>query len=417
MLQTIVHAWAFSPEEYADHQYSDVEHVHLRLGKGGLELRPNDRGEYPTEADCGPLYVVAPVFSPGGAQAWQGIQAFTEEPAIFDPEVGEITTTVWYRLHAGAAHQYWTGSEWREAASDEWNTLAQLQEGLPFWPVGDAPKIGLVYRLSSDGQTITPRVLRVLLAYSVDVPSWMEEYVLRTLVRELKAAAVQDADVVVEWEGGLEQDVAPTEWEEPLEVLTAEAAYYLPSDPGKLRNLLQSYTDGVVRLADDTPAGQLLLRVRHAPLVVLRTHPDFVEVSRLPAIVLEDVREVLVGDDGSVEGVVRVTSPWDAVVVPAPRQVDYEISLRLVAARSLDLLRLLDSVQAFVSDHSVLVSPATGEPVGLTLLREASMGGSTDGAHVQEATLPVLLQGCNKWLRGAREGHGVGVLDLELRSK
>lgn len=406
-LKTIALMWGFGESQRSLVVPSDAAKIHLDGQAGTLKLRDDlATGEYPTDTG---LSIAGQRLSPSALTRWRAVQTWTTVPD---------GATLAYRVRTPTGDLYWHAGAWVAATLvTHWNTLADLQAGFPSLTVRD---IRLVYSMTTTDADVTPVVTRVVVVYEVDVPSWHEEWLFRVFVAALKAGVRTTADVVLDWPAdGATATFDPAAIEEPPGTGQTVAAAYTAASPWS--NVLSSYNPAthLVTLTGPATAGDAItLRIQCAPLVAVVTHPDYDEISALPAIVIDTVDGDVVGERlvGTTAG---DTTTADAVYVPAPRQMDMTIALRLCASRALDLMRLIDAVEAFVAANPVLSSEATGLAAGLSTVSPPSTSPRTDEAHEMSATMRVKLHATEHWVAPAVAAHIVlaNVIDSGLLTR
>jgi hypothetical protein len=405
MIRTVARAFDFAFGE-AGYAFSDAAKVHLDPARHGLELRPAADGTYPLTAN---LWGRTPTLNPEAVRAWRGLDLEYATPV---GPAGQAATSVRLRLYDGAVDRYWNGAAWAAAGAGNWNTLAEAQDHFATFPLTNR-RLALTLGLATTNPTLTPRVARAALLYDVELGSGVEDAVLRTLLRALRERLRPEADVTVRWPGGVQYNFGSLDLEEPPGKDRAPvAAYDLTADPGLTTNLFASYVGGILTLTADPGAGHnVLLRVAYTPHVALATSPDFDEVAGLPAILGERVAEVLVGEGIGPEAAIR-RSDHSAWSLGAPRQVRYEVGLRVVASRLLDLLRLGEALEASLRASPLVRSAALDVQYAVTVSEPLSLAPRTGEALVHEGGLALALRGVELWYRTPVAGAGVKRLVL-----
>lgn len=395
-----------TPERRSAWEFSDPTLIHVDSRLAVLRLRPNANDRYSTAAN---VFARTPLLEASALRRVLGVAASVELPE---------GTSIAYRLNDGAADLWWNGAAWAAAGAGEWNTLADVYSNLGTFPV-TTRELRVVINLATTDDTATPLVRDVTVAYEVDVPSWDEEFIHRTLVRALRSNVAPVADLSVKWAGGDSLAFGPVEaaMEESIGAKVREivGAYNASADADLRSDVFAAYDVGTktVTLSAAQPAGDVVvLRAEYEPQVAVSTHQDYDEIPRLPAIVLSQVGRAFEGEDVLEQGTVHPTT-YAAVAVPAPRQYTYTIALRLLAARHLDLLRLADAVDRFARDFPVIQSAATGVEVGIEIVEgfEQTPGSRSDRLH--EGRMTLTMRAAEHWTRGAQAGM-FGVARIQL---
>jgi hypothetical protein len=409
-IRTIAHTFQFPWQDRGLLQFSDADKVHLYRRDGltvpdlRLRLQPSTAlfgAQYPTDDD---LYVRTQPIEPSALRAWVALFVVTDQPD---------DTLIQYRLHDTGAVQdlYWDGGAWSAAGASDWNTLQEVQDNLASLDATTVRGLRLVFNLHTDDANVTPRVTEAIVLFTAAIPSFTEDVIYRTFLRQMGAGVQPLADVVVQWPGGTTYTHDHDAMEEPPGVATRDvvAAYDLDSDPDRETDLLQSYNTGtgVVTLSQSVTAdNNVLLQVEFEPLVAVLTHPDFDELSAVPAVTVTGIDEDLVGETPIISAAINVGDNT-AKAVPAPRQVNFTLELTVVVPRGLDLVRVVEAVQTWIRNNPVLSSDATGANLTVTILEPFSSSPRGDAAHLHEGILTVRLWNANQWIFPAVDTYGV----------
>jgi hypothetical protein len=386
-------------------QLSDPAKIRVHPTDHVLRLRPNAAGKYPTDAN---LYIRGPEINPTAVRSWRAVQVFAEEAR--DPE-GTIVGTVRYRCNDGTTDRWWNGSAWAAAAAGQWNTHADLQAHLPTFPV-TSRKLRLVFNLKTTDASYTPTVRSVQLLFDADILSDLEELIYRSLIVQLETIRVP-VEVVLPWPGGTTADLdAVLTQAEPVQFDAVTAVFDHTADPTHLTDLLSGYNTAshVVTLTGAVTAGhQVVIRLAAQPEVAYTTHPDFNEISRLPAIAIDSVTEQFRAQSTVKQSAVNVGT-LAALVVPAPRQSDFVIGLRMIANRGLDLVRLSDAVKTWIACNRTLRIASLDAAADLVVDRQIDASPRPDAIHMAETQGAIRLVNVPCWIFPAEAGHGIGRL-------
>jgi len=407
----------FDPTDRDRYDFSDGTKIRLDGEMCALTLKAHRAtGRYPTDTG---LFVRGVGLR---ADALAGLVGFFAEVDTPEIDEGDGTTWVLYRVNDGTDDRWWDGSAWTVAAPGEWNTLAEIQAHLATFPV-TSKRARIVYNLGTADDRYSPTVRRAVLVYEVEIGSFDEEYLYRTIVRRFKTIH-PEAEVVVEWPAaGATYDLDGLVLEEPLGVgptgyTAVPAAYDLTDDPGRAVNLASAFDPStrVVTLSAPVDAGhEVEIHVRYTPIVAVLTHPDYDEIPGVPAIVIENIVEQGLVDTEAEEAAVNVLT-FEAVVVRSPRTPRLQFDVRCIAARAIDLARLTEAVKIDMAESPVVESLAVGVDL-YWIGGPFSVTPQADAAHVMEARGPVRVRGAEAWAYGRRTGYGVGRVVVDLGSK
>jgi len=284
-------------------------------------------------------------------------------------------TTVRFLLGTAAGQVlHWTGAAWAvtdPAVAGNWNTEAEVVAGFPSW---SGTSVRVLFYLRTDDGTVTPTVYGARAMARIWAPSPIEDLIFRTVLPHLRSVRVpvrlrEDSD------GTNTIDLSEIR-EYRLADLTPVAVHNLTDDPGQTTNLMTGWNAGTSTItlsAVQTAGDDLLVDALVAPVVARQTHPDFTELDRLPAIVLQSVREWDYPASATTD-VVRNRSALTALAVGHPLEVTLRFSVLLIAAYDVDVHRLCDATDGVAGFAS---SEVTGEPVSLRRLTDWE---SRDGA-------------------------------------
>lgn len=394
--RTILRTYEATPAARGDWQFSDPALVHITPETGGLRLRL-DAGQ---DIEAAGIYARTPELHPAAVRQWLGARVDAALPA---------GTSLGYRVQNGSVDFWWDGAAWSAPDAGEWNTLTELVTHLGTFPV-TSRKLRIVVNLVTTDYHVTPVVSAVVVGFEADVPSWDEEYLTRTLLRALKAGLHPIADLAMVWPGGDTANVsaALASQEEPCGEgwVGVVAAYDFAADPDLTDDLLADYDDGALTLTRDVDEdADLVLRVEYRPAVALTTHPDYDELPAVPAVVLE-VKAEPASDTEVVDHI--LTGAATGLSVRAPRVVTYQIDVRCMASRQLDLHRLGDAVECFLRGSPVIRSPSTGIEIGIDVTAPFAPGGQpNNSAHLNEGRIAVNVTAAERWVYPASVVHTV----------
>lgn len=398
--RTLARAWDFAPHDRAAIVLSGT----VCLRDAALRLKPNAADKYPT---TGVHYVRLQDFAPQAVRQWRGMDATVTTPA---------GTSLSWRIYDGTQAWWWDGGAWAVAGAGDWSSLGDVSANLPTFPI-TAKRLRPEVRLTTTDRDASPVVHRVVVTLDADVPCFREEVLHRTLLAQLRANVRVLADLQIPWAatGATHTlDVAGLE-EPPGEVVDVVGAYDLGADPDMATNLLASFVlgTGVITLTGSVDEdAEVRLRVLGRPTVAMATSPDYDEIGLLPAVLVDDVEEVL--QAAPIQRDATVDRTTLAAVAPAPPvQVTYDVQVRVVAARLTDLLRTAEAVEAFLEATPLLVSPALDARLDARVVARFRMAGNANGANLQDGTLRLRLRAAERWTGVAGAAYGVGQINID----
>lgn len=392
-------------------QFSDATKVRLHPALHRLQLRANAAGKYPLDAD---LYIRGPLLAPDAMRQWLAVSTLTVEPV---DDAGTAVGTVRYRVSDGTNDRWWNGSVWAVASAGQWNTLAQLQTNFATFPV-TTRRIRLVYGLRTTDPAVTPCVLGAMVLYQADILSTMEEVLYRSLIRQLRTVTVP-VEFAVDWPTATTAVVLADllDQQEAVEISGVSAVFNHTDDPDHLTALSFTYVSGTLTLAVALPADKkAVIRCDVAPVVAFTTDQDYDQVSKLPAIVVDTVTERFTGEIPSLQHVTDVTT-LAAICVRSPRQGSYEVTLRAMANRGLDLIRLTDAITSWVRTARVLRIGALDQSATMVLDRQFSVTPRPDQTGVMDDRCTIRILDVEAWIFPQTAGTGVGEVVTSITSE
>jgi hypothetical protein len=306
------------------------------------------------------------------AKQWAALELLYRQPAG--------TSATFLLGNAAGQARRWNGTAWATVSTlsvaANWNSAAQLVAGFPSW-TGTALRV--YFRLQTSSATATPVVYGARAMVRVHGPSPEEELVHRTLLPWLaqlqvpvryRCLANGTSSVSL-----AQLDEYRLDDESGASALTVTSVHNLTRDAAEATELLASWnpaTHVATLAAAQTTGDTLQLDLVVRPLAARMTSQDYLELSRLPAVVLEQVRLLPEGQAHGVHGrtLVRSTATLSARRVPTPQPLAATFQLRLVAQYDVDLHRLIAVLEQAASSASSShpQSAITGERMRLRRL-------------------------------------------------
>lgn len=303
-------------------------------------------GAFPTTQN---LYAKTRLTNPLSVKKWIGFQVDVTND--FNAQ-GVALTSVKYRLSDDGTNQlWWNGSAWVAAAPGEWNTEAEVANNIASFPVTNR-SLQVIVNPSTTVTSSAPEVTRIKVLYDSDL-EWDEEYIGRSLLPALREEIRPIGEyTLVAPSGGL-STVDLGAIETPYNIDSVDSAFNLATDPDRLVDIADTYDAGakVLTLATPAAAGESVnVRFVYVPEVVLARSQDYTELSKVPALVIESVvygdsQEVTVGE----HVINKATGAgWQQDV---GAQYDINISLRWVADKQVDAVRIANQAKKFFDER------------------------------------------------------------------
>jgi hypothetical protein len=327
--------------------------------------------------------------------SWRYIQFIFDTPTDDD---GNEVTGIYLRLVGSSGARWWNGTEWEAPGADEWSTMEDVCNNISSWT---DKTLGFVINLRTTDARYTPTLRHIKVAYKVDLPSFINDWILSSLIPALREEVQLFSEYVIEAHGGLAYTMSDYPLEASVDISDIVEAYDHANDPDHETNLFSSFASGVLTLSDVVPAGSpLWIRTRLQPTVAKTTNQDYDEIEGPFNVIIDEVREDDMGAAHADDGVINIYSdPPTGVIVPAPRRVNINLGISVTAPTAVDLGRLQDAVHGFFHRNRVLTSYATGDQVSMR-----PMSGNDDSStspnlsDLQQARMLAIMENAYKFL-------------------
>jgi hypothetical protein len=248
---------------------------------GLIVLKADADGEYPV--DDVDAYVTTWTTSPDAWTSWVAFEAVVTEKKDADDVV---VTSYHYRLTDGVDVYYWTGAAW-DLATTQWNTEQEINEGLSTW---SSATLGVVVNPRTSDEDITPEVKSLKFLYGARI-DYLRDLVLsftdtlgdeaRTWRQHTLVTASATATLNLTDDYPLDLDV---------EITDILAVYNHDDDPTHATNLLSGWAAPVITLASSIPENKSVwIDYEFKPRIAFATDVDYLELSAVPAIWIEDM--------------------------------------------------------------------------------------------------------------------------------
>jgi hypothetical protein len=382
-----------------------LREVYNQIGQSGFDVDTDNVAE--TEA-----WVVNKLF------AWTHIQFMFSTPTDED---GNQVTSIRVRLKGASGARWWNGGSWVAPGVTDWNTMEEVVTNFAEWT---GSTLGFFINLVTTDNRYTPTLTAIKVAFQVDLPSYIGDWIISSLIPEMKDQIVLYSDYTIESNGGSSYILANYPLEAGVDIQDVVAVYDHTADPSHTTDLLDSYASGVLALTSAPLAGNAVwLRVSLAPLIAHTTNQDYTELDSAFAVLIDEVREEDAGEAGASDGVINIYSdPPAGVILPAPRRVHINLGISVTGPTAIDLVRLQDAVHEFFHKNRVLTSYATGDKVTMRPVTGFDDSPtSMNLSDLQMARMAARLENAYKYLGDAKvagdpaypgEGYGVGQVNL-----
>lgn len=392
-------------------EFIESERSRLDL-TGGLRLNPGRMGVEPARLELPfkssprtrydestTLTAATWVTTPMSVKEWRGFEAVIKHAQ--DPDGGgAVVTEDFYRLGDGVDEFWWDGGTWAVAGATDWNTEAEVAANIATFPA-TAKSIQVIVNLRTNDDRVTPKLFAVKVLYGA-VIDHHEDYVIRSLVPDMKANIRAPGRTLIGFSGGTSVVIQDYKPETPYDIKDVESVYNDTADPAHLFDLFDSYNAGTqtVTLSSDPGACNLFIRFKYQPVVAVKTSRDYSEVGKVPSLTIERVRIVNATERSCDDSVINKDA-GTAVKVFAPRQGDIEFDVIADTDKIVDLYRLMEEARKYFAQNRFLVSRGMDERFRLWLVDEYEDVGETDASDISSGRLRARIAGAVFFERGS----------------
>jgi hypothetical protein len=358
-------------DSFSELSYSDDDLIGLTRDGYQVQLKRQSTGLYPTADD---IWFRTWVTNPKSCRKLLMLEVFPE----IQVDGGEIQV----RIYDGTNDLFWDGSDWVIAAVDDWNSEAEINANIETYPILPDREFAITVNLKSvasllyDAGEITPFVneIRVLMEVHID---FLEDIILRSMMPSIAESITGVANYAAmpsPTADTLTLDFDSLRVNTPYTIIGIERVYDLTDDPELLYNLYSSYSSvtGLITLTEAFPSGHRPLIVfRYRPALSYITHQDYLEVNKLPHLIIQRV-EIPVASSYNVmskEGIVD-KGTYDAVVLDDPMRISIEFRIHGLTASAVDEIRLMSKVLQYFKENQFITSVGLDENYRMYLEKE-----------------------------------------------
>lgn len=363
----------FGIDPFSELTFSDATKIRLDPSDFNVKLKMDQTTwKYPSDTD---IWFRTWVTTPKSCRKLLMFESF---PVIQPCDEDGNHAELYYRIYDGTDDLWWDGVAWSVAGAGEWNTEEEINTNIDTYPILPDRSFAITVNLRSvdTRNQITPLVkeLRVLMEVHID---FLEDIVFRSLMPSIKNNVTALANYAAV--PAFASDVSSIDFSQyrintPYNIVDVERVYDLTDDIELLYNLFDSYDTGtgVITLASDLPAGHRpLIIFRYQPEIVYITHQDWIEVHKLPAIILQrvDVPVATAYNRSAKEGIVNKAT-GDAFVVSSPWRASIEFRLHGLSASAVDEMRMISRTLEYFENNQLLRSTGLDEYYRMYLEKE-----------------------------------------------
>lgn len=371
----VIKQFHFNPEfghdAFSELTFSSTSLIGLSRENYEVRLKRQSTGFYSTIDD---IYFRTWTTTPKACRQLLMLEVF--------PERQPDGAMVLVRLNDGTDDYYWDGSDWSVAGAGDWNSEAEINAHISTFPIlPDRTFAVTLNLLSVDGLLVnagevTPTVteVRVLMQVHID---FLEDIIFRSLMPSIESyitACANHAAIPAPTADTPTLDFGSQRLNTPYNIVGIQGVYDLTDDIDLLYNLYSSYDSGtgIITLTDNFPAGHRpLILFRYRPEVVYIQHQDYLEVAKLPTIVIQRFEVPIASSYNSIalEGIVD-KGTYAAVVLDDPMRVTLQFRLHGLTASSVDEMRLMSRVMQYFKENTFLTSTGLDDKYRMYLKKE-----------------------------------------------
>ncbi len=267
--------------------------------------------------------------------------------------------------------------------------------------------------LVTTNESYTPKLKSLKVLYHSNVEHG-EDYVWRSFSQFLRNNVRPITDIVFTADGSSSYDLDDYLPRTPYNIVDVDSVFDNTNDSDHLTDLLDTYVAGtkVLTLSSPVADGDVVwIRVLYEPEVAVTTSREYSELGTVPAITIENIKELASSESGLDDSVIN-KSTGQGWKVPSPKQKDIELVLRLITDKAKDQTRLSDEVQRVLGSNQLLTSVALDEQFRLWLIDEYAQRGVTGGEETHSGTLRVRIVGALFYERPAQAVYSISRLVL-----
>jgi hypothetical protein len=350
---------------YSNMTFSDVDKIRVSPVEGVVKLKRDQTTQfYPLDDD---IWARTRVTNPKSCRKLKMLEVL--------PVRQPNDTEVLLRIYNGTEDLYWDGTDWVVPGATDWNTEAEINEGIGSYPVLPDRTFAITMNLRTTDHEVTPVVdeIRVLMEVHID---YIEDIVLRSLMPAIKEQIRPTTNFIIPAFNVDTSSINLSEYKlnTPYEVVDVAGVYDFTDDSELLTNLLSSYNTStkVITLSAAIPAThKAFVLFRYSPELVFIQHQDWYEASKLPCLLIQRLEIPFASAYNLVsrEGIVD-KGTGNAVVIQEPWRATMEFRLHGLTTSVLDEMRLMSGVMKFFEDNFMIRSVGLDEHYRVRIDRE-----------------------------------------------
>ena len=364
-LRKLIKRFDFTEPERARITLSSSE-IRLNPDLHLIQLTADASGLFPLTAD---LHVKTWLTNPNTVKQWLSFEVVVAH--AFD-EDGVQLTFDGFKLNDGTTDLYWDGGAWSAAGASDWSTEADIATNIATFPVV-SQSIQVIVNLGTLDETVSPSLTTIKILYASDI-EFQEDIIYRSLLKDLREniRPITAHPVKLSVDSTTIDLINDFPVKTPYNIVDIDSVYDNDGDPNHLTDLFASYNPGtkVITLTGLVTAGTVVwIRIIYEPEVSVTTKRTYIEIAKVPALVLADINVIDFGEGQGGDTVVD-KGTGSGTRVFAPAQYDIEFVLRCLTDKARDQQRLADSVKEYFDQNQLIRSRGMDETYRLWLTDE-----------------------------------------------
>jgi hypothetical protein len=395
----ILHSINFS-EFYRDQiTLSDSTKVRLDASDSKIKLKADSDGKYSTDSN---LWAKSQFFWPRKGIQWQG---------FFSDSYTPTDTSLGYKINNGTNDYYWNGASWVIAGASDWNTEIEIADNISSF---DHRKIAVVVNLVTTDETVTPTISQYFVGYTAKIV-FMEQWVFRTIVPNLRNnVRPLSGWVITQKTTGTTIDLDNHRQNTPFDITDVAYVYNYTDDSDLETNILSSYnpTTKVITLNTSVDAGKKVwLEFEYKPVVAVNTSVDYLEVAKVPAIIIENLRVEKSIRHGYNNELVNKGDVSKTISYEPPWQCKLKGDIKILTASSADDMAMFEEIVRYISDNQSINIAATDEYVDWFITDYYSRDSGAENNDLRTSGISFEMRWLKAWLR-AKKTSANGVYSI-----
>jgi hypothetical protein len=394
-------------------EFLEKERADLTLGSEKIRLNPGTHyiqltatnAKYNLDSD---IFFKTKIFQPSTVKQWLGFQADINHKLVDNVQV----TSAGFRLSDGTDQYYWNGSSW-EVNTTDWNTEGDIAVNITSFDV-TPKKIQIICNLKTTDKFLTPELIRVKVLWGSNI-EFEEDLIYKTLIPSLKENIRPIADLHgLKGVTGSTIDLNDYNIETPYDITEIDSVYNITDDSDQFTNLYSSYdiNTKIITLTGSVDQNKTIkVRFYYKPNIAVNTSQDYLEVGKVPSIILDDIDLVNSKIQTISDNVINKGDNTAVKVLPSI-QGDLDIQIIYMADKQIDLTRLGDEIKRYFIIHRTIRSVGLDEEYDLYFQEKGNYTLSANREGLQSAAVRCRIKNVNYIVQGSQDKYAIQKLNI-----